>query len=48
MLLFHICLYQFYLVDVLFLFAVVAGQDAVGDMEMGGHGLVVGERSQGL
>ena len=36
-------LYEFYLVDVLLLLAVVAGQNAVGYVEMGGHGLVVGD-----
>ena len=39
----HVGLYELDLVDVLFLLAVVAGQDAVGDVEVGGHGLVVGD-----
>lgn len=37
-----ILLNEFYLVDVLLLLAVVAGQDAVSHVEMGGHRLVVG------
>ena len=34
---------DFYFVDVLFLFAVVAGQDAVGNVEVGLHRFVVGD-----
>ena len=36
-------LYQFHLVDVLFLFAVVAGQNAVLHVEVRLHGFVVGD-----
>ena len=36
-------LYQFYFVNILFLFAVVAGQDAVGNVEVGLHRFVVGD-----
>ncbi len=36
-------LHKFDLVDVLLFFAIVAGEDAVGHVEMGGHGLVVGD-----
>ena len=36
-------LYQFHLVDVLLFLAVVAGEDSVGHVEMGAHGLVVGD-----
>ena len=35
-------LHKFDFVDVLFLFAIVAGEDAVGHVEVGGHGLIVG------
>ena len=35
-------LHKFDLVDVLLFFAIVAGEDAVGHVEVGGHGLVVG------
>ena len=36
-------LYQLHFVDVLLLLAVVAGQDAVGNVEVGTHRLVVGD-----
>ena len=36
-------LYQFHLIDILFLLAVVAGQDTVADVEVGRHRLVVGD-----
>ena len=36
-------LHKFDLVDVLLFFAIVAGEDAVGHVEVGGHGLVVGD-----
>ena len=34
---------QFHLIDILFLLAVVAGQDTVADVEVGRHRLVVGD-----
>ena len=35
-------LYQFHLINILFLFAIVTGEDAVGDMEISRHRFVVG------
>ena len=34
---------QLHLIDILFLFTIVAGKDAVSNVEMGGHRLVVGD-----
>ena len=38
----YLNLYELYFVDVLLFFAIVAGQDAVVNMEVGSHRLVVG------
>ena len=35
--------HKFDFIDVLLLFAIVAGEDAVSHMEVGSHGLVVGD-----